>query len=241
MRNFSNPSTETAQSFPQEAKIKDEVLDTYKKVISSVLVALSGLVLFSDKVITFSLDKLCALRDQELLYIIPTIPYRFLEFIMVDLAAKNYYGWNMEFLVFLTAIPIGLIMYGIAASIAKPYTVANIIPVWVGSVFMIFLYQPDIPSDRVYTHYYVLGIIIGFIIITSIFQLALKKAYFIRNRKINALKQALDLDLAPVVRELFDFIILYTQKEYIALLSRRMQMQYKEAYLLLIEKFGIKL
>lgn len=198
----------------QDAKtegVKDEVLISFRSILSSVLIALAGIVLLTDKLISFGLTK-----DQ-----------------LFGFPSESSFIWSVS-------IPACVFLHTLGNLIGKPYKIAYLFPVWSSTVICLWIFSIYGPKDdSAYLNEYIYGSVVAFIALVAFSHFAFKKAYDIRNRKINAMQQALDLDLVPVVRELVDFIVLHIQKTYTPFLSHRMQIQFKGDFIELFRKLKI--
>jgi hypothetical protein len=106
------------------------------RIFGSMLIALSGLILFSDKVITFELD--------------------------------NNYGFNdtPTFIwIFSQSLSPFLILLG---SLFKPFKISYFIPVYIYSIQIYWVFQPDIFFDNVFLQTYAIGSVLGFILLSYI-------------------------------------------------------------------------
>ncbi len=113
--------------------VQDNKAKTINKIIGSVLIILSGVILISDKVFTFELD--------------------------------NTYGFKhtAAFIwVFTQTVSSLMILIGY---IFRPYITSFIVPVYIYSIQLYWIFNPDIRFDDYYLQSYAIAICIGFFLL----------------------------------------------------------------------------
>jgi len=117
-----------------ETKSKDQEAKVAVRIVGSMLIALSGLILFSDKVLTFELDNNYGFDDT------PT------------------FIW-----VFSQSLSPFLILLG---SLFKPFKTSYFIPVYIYSIQIYWVFQPDIQLDNALLQTYAIGSVFGFVMLS---------------------------------------------------------------------------
>lgn len=102
-------------------------------IIGSFIVALSGLILFTDKVFPFELENKFGFKK------------------------TSTFIWVLS----QTLSPILLII----ASVFKPFKTSYIVPVYIYTIQLIWVFQPNIKFDDYYLQTYAIGSCIGFLLI----------------------------------------------------------------------------
>ncbi|MGG8497935.1 hypothetical protein ACQY1Q_16100 [Tenacibaculum sp. TC6] len=127
------------------------------RTTGSILVALSGLILFTDKVANFQLDNNFGFPDTE----------TFLWVLCQSLS------------------PILILI----ASLFNPYKTSYTIPVYIYSVQMYWIFQPNVTFDNIYLQAYAIGACIGYLLL----------AFLIF--KINSIKKKQELEMLRFQKE----------------------------------------